>query len=62
MVRDREPRVVEGRAQPVCGGVAGIARCWISCRDVVRDRTAQRLGAVPFREVASITDRVRRRK
>jgi len=62
VVRDREIGVVERRTQPVRGGMAGIARCWIACRDVVRDRAAQRLCAVPFREVASITDRVRRRK
>ena len=60
IMRDREPGVVERRAQPARGYVAGIARCRISCRDVVRDRAAQRLCAVPLRYVASVADRVRR--
>jgi len=59
---DREISVVERRAQPVRRCVAGITRCRISSRDVVRDRAAQRLCAVPFGQVASIADRVRRRE
>ena len=60
MVRDRKIGMVEGRAQPTRGCVAGIARCRISSSDVVRDRAAERLCAVPLREVASIAGRVRR--
>ena len=60
IVRDLEPGVVEGRPQPRRGCVAGIAGCGISGRNVVRDRAAERLCAVPLREVASIAGRVRR--
>ena len=60
MVRDSEEGVSEGRSQPARGCVAGVARCRIPCRDVVRDRATQSLCAVPLREVASIADRVRR--
>jgi len=60
IVRDREPGVVESRAQPARRCVAGIARCGISCRNVVWHGTAQRLRTVPFRQVAPITGRIRR--
>ena len=60
MVGDRKIGVVEGRTQPARGCVAGIARCRISCSNVIRDSAAERLCAVPLREVASIAGRVRR--
>ena len=62
MVGDRKIGVVEGRTQPARGCVASVARCRVSSRDVVRDRAAERLCAVPLREVASIAGRVRRRE
>ena len=60
VMRNREVRVIERCAQPACGGVAGVARGWVPRGDVIRHRTAQRLRAVPLRQVAAGTNRVRR--
>ena len=56
VVRNGEERVVEGCAKPVRGGVAGIAGGRITGGDVVRHTSAQRLRAVPFRQVAPVAN------
>jgi len=60
MVRDGEVSVVEGGAEPVRGGVASIAGGRVPGGDVIRHAAAKSLRAVPFRQVASIADRIRR--
>jgi hypothetical protein len=60
VVRNREIRVIEDRAQPVSRGVAGIARRWIAGSNVVRHSSAQSLRAVPLCQVAPIAGGVRR--
>ena len=62
VVWNGEPGVVERGSEPARGCVAGIARCRISCSDVVRDSAAQRLRAVPFGLMAAVASRVRGRQ
>lgn len=59
MVRDREIRVIEGRAQPTRRGVASVAGLRVSGRKVIWHGAAQSLRAEPCRLVTAIARRIR---
>ena len=61
VMRNWEVRMVERRAQPRGGVMAGIASGGVARRNVVRYRSAQRHGALPIRRVTSVTRGIRRR-
>ena len=63
IVRNAEPGVIKGRAQPAGGdprGMAGHASGRVQRGNVVRHGAAERHGALPSGLVASIAIRVRR--
>jgi hypothetical protein len=59
VVRNREVGVIEGGAQPAGRCVARIAGGWITRGNMVWHRTAERLRAVPLRQMAAVTGGVR---
>src|SRR5271157_485632 len=60
VVGDREEiAVIERGSEPACRRVAGIARRWITGRNMVGHRAAQGLRAVPIGNVAAIADGIR---
>jgi len=64
-MRNAEPAVIKGRAQPAGGdprGMAGQASGRVQRRDVVRHGAAERHGALPSGLVAAVAIRVRRSK
>ena len=54
VVRNREPRVVEGRTGPSGRRMAAVASRRIASGDMVRDRATQGLRAVPIRLVTAV--------
>lgn len=60
VMRNGEVGVIEGSAEPICGGVAGITGRWISGGEVVGDETAESLRAVPGGLMTTETGCIRR--
>ena len=59
-MRNGEVGVIEGSAEPICGGVAGITGSWISGGEVVGDETTESLRAVPGGLMTTETGCIRR--